>query len=98
MIEPVSLLFSLAVGFIAGLFFFGALYWTVRQIPRLRRPGWLLAVSFIVRTAVVLSVFYLVMDSSWLRLVAAVLGFIAARMVLVQIVRPKPKTDGGALE
>ena len=96
MIEPASLLLSLAVGFIAGLFFFGALYWTVRRIPHVQRPGLLLAVSFIVRTAVVLGIFYLIMDSTWQRLIAAVLGFIVARFVLVQKMRPKSKTDGGA--
>lgn len=94
MIEPVPLLFSLVIGFIAGLFFFGALYWTVRRIPHVQRPGLLLVVSFVVRTAAVLGIFYLVMDSSWQRLVAAVLGFILARSVLVHKVRPKSKTDG----
>jgi F1F0 ATPase subunit 2 len=82
---------AFGVGIGLGLFFYGGLWWTVRRLPEVDGPGriaLLTIASFVVRTGVVLVGLYLVMDGRWQRLVAAVVGFIIARMVLVHRYRP----------
>jgi F1F0 ATPase subunit 2 len=74
-----------------GIFFFGALWITVAALPRLKHPIAVAGLSFLVRLAVVAVVLYLLgAGGQWLRLLAALVGFLIARSVLVAIVRRKP--------
>ncbi len=77
-----NIVIALVVGIALGVFYFYGLWWTVR---RLNSPhaAILLPVSFLVRGAVVVGGFYLVMDGRWQSLLAALAGFIAARIVIV---------------
>lgn len=94
MTDMLPLLLSLGAGFATGLFFFGGLYLTVRQVTKARRPGVALIASFIVRTAIALLAFYWIMGTSWQRLLAAVAGFVAARLLLVHWIKPRPVSAG----
>jgi F1F0 ATPase subunit 2 len=71
-----------------GVLFFGGLHWTVVRLPRARRP-WLLACgSFTVRVALVVIGLFLVSAGDWKRLVAALIGWIGARVVCVRRLGP----------
>jgi len=89
-IIPLSL--SLLAGVALGTLFFGGLWLTVRATARSRRPVLLVLVSFWVRLAVVVAVFVLLARGHWQWAVAALLGFILARLVLVRLL------GGGAVE
>ncbi len=77
-----------------GLFYFGGLWWTVQRLPEFQRPAvWILG-SFLVRTVVSLGGFYLIMGGQWQRLLAALVGFMAARLVLVKRLKTVPTGSG----
>ena len=79
-----TLIFTLIAAFAAGMalgaFYFTALWWTVRQLPAVHSPARLMLGSFILRMAVIMAGFYLVMGTGhWENLAAAMLVFIFVR-------------------
>jgi len=82
------LLLSLLAGMLLGTFFFGGLWWTVQKITGAGRPYFLFVVSFIVRTVVVLAGFYLLLIAGWQHLIAALAGFLVARVILTCKLKP----------
>ena len=67
-----------------------SLWHTVRQLPSAKSPIRLMIVSFMMRMAVVLVGFYLVMGGEhWERLAAAMLGFIVIRKILTHRLGPQ---------
>jgi F1F0 ATPase subunit 2 len=86
--ETLSWVLAAVGGGLLGVLFFGGLWWTVRKAVRSSRPaGWLLG-SGLVRTSVVLSGFYLLGRDDWRRLVAGLIGFIVARLLVIRLTRP----------
>ncbi len=81
------LVFAIAFGAGLGMAYFGGLWLTIRKLAGTPNPVLLLFPSFLVRTAIVLVGFYLVMDGRWERLLAALLGFVLARTVLIGYLR-----------
>lgn len=80
--------FSLVAGVLLGVMFFGGLWWTVVRAISSRRPAlWFLG-SMLLRTGIALSGFYLVSGGDWKRLLASLLGFIIARLVVTRLTRP----------
>jgi F1F0 ATPase subunit 2 len=79
-----SLVFALVAGGLISLFYFGGLWWTVRQVPHVKNGGMLLLASFIGRAAITLAGFYLAADGRWERLLACLAGFILVRAVMVR--------------
>ncbi len=71
------------VGVLLGLFYFGGLWWTVGRVMKSSRPGVLILVSFIVRTAVTLAVLFLILQMHWALAVGSVAAMILTRVVLV---------------
>jgi F1F0 ATPase subunit 2 len=65
-----------------GIFYFGSLWITVRQLPTTNYPVRLFIGSFIGRMVVTLLGFYLVMDGQWQRVLICLGGFLVVRMVL----------------
>jgi F1F0 ATPase subunit 2 len=89
-----TLIFTLIAAFVAGLalgaFYFIALWRTVRQLPIAKSPARLMLGSFILRMAVIMAGFYLVMGTGhWERLTAAMLGFIIVRKILTYRLGPQ---------
>jgi F1F0 ATPase subunit 2 len=84
---------ALALAFLAGVllgtFFFGGLWWTVQKGIVSERPAlWFLG-SLLLRTGLLLAGFYFVSQGHWSRLVASLLGFLIARLVVVKrLTRP----------
>lgn len=77
-----NLFLSFLAGIVLGVFFFGGLWWTVLKISGSGRPYLISMVSFIVRTAVVLGGFYLLLTSGWQFLLTSLAGFLITRTIL----------------
>ena len=82
MIEALFLLLALCAGTALGFLFFGALWWTVRRGIASDRPALWFALSLPLRMSVAVAGFIWIAGDDWLRLPAALLGFIAARLAL----------------
>jgi F1F0 ATPase subunit 2 len=72
---------------VAGLIFFGGLRWTVDRIADSRKPVLLAVGSFIVRGLAVAGLVVAVADGSLLRVLAALVGILGVRTLLVSITR-----------
>jgi len=90
----IELVISVFAGSALGVFYFTGLWWTVRKLPLVRSPAILSLGSFLLRTAVVLAGFYLAMGGQWERLAACLVGFLAARLVLVRRFGPERLKKG----
>jgi len=93
----IEVIICLLAGSGLGAFYFTGLWWTVRKLPTAQSPALLSLGSFVVRTAVVLAGFYLVMGDHWERLVACLLGFMTARVLLVKRLKPGGLRDRGRI-
>lgn len=86
--ETTTLATAGLAGVLAGVFYFGGLWWTVRRMPCIRHPLNLYFGSVAVRLGVVLTVFYGVLISyDWPQLAASLVGFIFVRIVLICFLR-----------
>lgn len=92
MIDETAVLFlSFLAGIGIGLFYFGGLWLTLQRVPETAQPGGLIMLSYLVRTAVTLLLLFLVMGGHWPRLLAAVAGFLLARLTLIRRLGPDQK-------
>ncbi len=82
--EILPLILSLGAGLILGVIYFGGLWHTVQKLPEMQKPASTMFWSFAVRAGIAITGFYFVMGGQWERLVAALLGFILVREVLVR--------------
>ncbi len=76
------LFLSLLTGILLGAFFFGGLWWTVQKMTGSGNPYLITTASFVIRVAVVMAVFYLLVRTDWTYLLAALIGFLTARTYL----------------
>jgi F1F0 ATPase subunit 2 len=96
MSDALALVPALAAGVLVGLFYFGTLWLVVRRLGRLAWPSVWLGVTGILRLAVALALFALLVGPRWERWVAALLGFLAVRVVLTRwLGRPAPAPGRG---
>jgi F1F0 ATPase subunit 2 len=79
---------ALLAGAILGVFFFGSLWFTVRQLPTTGWPAQLVVVSYFGRMAIAFLGFYLIMQGDWQRAIVGLLGFIITRFLFVRRLRP----------
>jgi F1F0 ATPase subunit 2 len=98
MIDPLHLCLAMIEGAILGAIFFGGLWWTVRKAVTATHPGLWFFGSMLLRMCIVLPGFYFIVGGSWLDLLAALLGFIAARLVVVRLTRESAKAAEMAQE
>ena len=73
------LLWAGIAGIVLGTMFYGGLWWTIRQSMASAHPAPWVFVSILVRMGIALAGFYYAAGSDWKRLVACLLGFLAAR-------------------
>lgn len=84
----------MGVAFICGLplgvFYFGGLWWTIRRAVASNSPAvWFLG-SLLLRTIVVMTAFYWVLQADWRRVLSCLLGFLMARSAIRRLgSRPK---------
>ena len=89
---------ALLAGVLLGGFFFGGLWWTVQKSLTSERPElWVLG-SMLLRTSVILVGFYIVSQGHWSRLVACLLGFMIARVVVVRRLKRLPAESQNKLK
>ncbi|MGK2872776.1 MAG: N-ATPase subunit AtpR [Alphaproteobacteria bacterium] len=89
--EALSLASALIAGIMLGAFFFGGLWWTVRKAMTSERVAlWFLG-SMLLRTSVVMLGFYFVLGDDWRRLIAGLIGFVVARLIVMRLTRSVTK-------
>ncbi len=76
------ILFCTLAGVLLGIFYFVSLWWVVRRLPGMSRPGVWFPVSALLRMAVVLGAMFLLIDHRWERLAAVMLGFLIGRSLV----------------
>jgi len=90
-------LVGLLLGGVLGLAFFGGLWYTVRNLPRARHPAVLALASFMVRLALAVGGFYLVLRLTAIAgVVSAVIGFVGARFALTRVLASAHSSEGGS--
>jgi F1F0 ATPase subunit 2 len=92
MTEPLLLAPALVAGILLGLFFFGGLWWTVHKGIAAKHIALWFFGSLLLRSGVVMLGFYLVMGDSWQRMLAGLLGFVIARVVVTRLTRMAAQT------
>ncbi|MCC8986235.1 MAG: ATP synthase subunit I [Candidatus Contendobacter sp.] len=70
-----------------GALFFGGLWWTIRKGTSSQRPALWFFGSFLLRTSLTLAGFYEVAGDQWQRLLACLVGFVMARLIILQLTR-----------
>lgn len=87
-----TLVWNLPAGMLLGLFFFGGLWLTVRNALHAKIPALWFLLSFVVRMAVALVGFYAISKTGhWQSLVAALVGFVIVRVVLIRVQTKPPQ-------
>jgi F1F0 ATPase subunit 2 len=86
-----ALALGAAAGLALGWLYFVGLWWTVQRVPHARRAGALLMVSFLLRAAVTVAGLLLVLRLGPAALVAALVGFVAARWLATRGAVPGPR-------
>jgi F1F0 ATPase subunit 2 len=94
LIDAVALALALLTGALIGTFYFGTLWLVVRRLDRLAWPAVWLGVTGILRLALVLALFALLVGTRWERLAAALVGFVAVRVVLTRWLGQPVAADG----
>ena len=82
-------------GGLTGLLFFGGLWWTLRRALASPRPAVWLISSLILRSGVTVAVFALAGAGDWQRLLACLVGFWAARQLVLRITAPTTAASPG---
>jgi F1F0 ATPase subunit 2 len=81
-------------GVLLGGIFFGGLWWTVRNGLTSKQPGlWFLG-SLVARTTVVLVGFFYASGGRWQQLLSCLIGFLAARAIVIRLSRVIPVPAG----
>lgn len=83
--EYIKIIAPLATGLLLGSIFFGGLWLTVSKAMSSGTPALWFIVSFLIRTAIVLTGFYFISNGNFIRLVVCLLGFIVARMLVKRL-------------
>jgi F1F0 ATPase subunit 2 len=87
--EILYVVLAFAVGIMLGALFFGGLWFTVKKAVGAKIPALWFFGSLLVRASITLIGFYVISLGSWQMLLVCLLGFIAARYIIMLIMRPK---------
>lgn len=83
-------------GVVLGLFFFGGLWWTLRRAFDSSRPALWIGGSLLLRMGCTAAGFVIVSAGDWQRLLSCLLGFLAARCLVVRLSAHRGSVGGGA--
>ena len=86
----IPLVMSVVAGAMLGTIFFGLLWWTVRSLATSRRPALLAGISYPIRLAVLAVGLWTIAAGDWQRLIAALVGLLLARSIIVRVTAPVP--------
>jgi F1F0 ATPase subunit 2 len=82
---------SLMAGVLIGACFFGGLWWTVQKSLTSNNPALWFFGSTLVRTGFAMAGFYFTSRGDWQKLLACLLGFVIARVVVTRLTRTTKK-------
>ena len=85
MIEMILLAAAPLAGMLLGAMYFGGLWWTVKKGLASPKPARWFIVSLVVRLGITLLGFYFVASADWKRLLACLLGFVIARVIVIRL-------------
>lgn len=85
-----------AAGGMLGLMFFGGLWWALRRSLASKRPALWLGSSLLLRMLGTSAGFIAVSAGDWHRLLSCLLGFLAARWLVLRLTRPQVHGAGEA--
>ena len=80
----IKLIISLFAGGLLGWIYFWGLWKTVRLMISRKNTGWIAVASFGIRAGFVITGFYLLLMFDWQYLAVALVGFLAARFIVVR--------------
>ena len=86
--ETLTLVLVLVTGVLLGVMFFGGLWWTVRKGVLSKQPALWFFGSLLLRMGIALAGFYFVSGGHWYRLLACLLGFVIARLIVTRLIGP----------
>ena len=86
--ETLTRVLAAGSGVFLGAIFFGGLWWTVRKGVPSKQPALWFFGSLLLRMSIALVGFYFVGRGHWERLVACLLGFVIARLIVMRLTRP----------
>ena len=96
--ETLALILTLLAGVLLGAIFFGGLWWTIRRGISSKQPAALFFFRLLLRTGIALGGFYFVARGDWRRLLACLLGFFLARLLMRWLIgTPIAKTKGAQI-
>lgn len=82
-------------GLLLGLIFFGGLYWSVEKLAQVKNPAILMLLSLLVRMAALMAGFILLFKRSFTEGIAALLGIIFVKFLLIAYSRKNnPEEEG----
>ena len=93
MSDILALALALLAGAVLGVVFFGGLWWTVQKGATSARPELWFFGSLLLRTGMILAGFYFVSQGHWSRLVACLVGFLIARVIVVKQLSRSPAEE-----
>lgn len=85
--EIINMLPSLLIGALLGIIFFGGLWLTVKKGLNSKNSALIFTGSFVIRMAITLIGFYLVVQYGWENMLVSLAGFLIARIVIVRLTR-----------
>ena len=93
--SPIWLALAALAGVALGIFHYGGLWLTVKKVASSSNPQALMFGSFAVRVAVVVIAVVLLARTHWELAVAALVGLVIGRTVLVRVLGPLTGRPGG---
>lgn len=91
--EALALVLAWVTGQVLGAIFFAGLWWTVRKGIASERPALWLFGSLLLRTSVVVAGFVFVSRGHWERLLACLIGFVMARLIVTWLSQASGEDD-----
>ncbi|TWU46870.1 ATP synthase subunit I [Rubripirellula reticaptiva] len=82
-------LLAAVAGVLIGMIFFGGLWWTVNKGMTSRYAAFWFTGSLILRVGVALAGFYCIGHNNWQMMLACLLGFVIARVVVMRLTGPR---------
>lgn len=81
--ETLLMILAFTAGLALGTLFFGGLWYTVKKTITAKIPALWFFGSFFLRVSIVLIGFYFVSNGNWQRLIICLMGFVAARFIVM---------------
>ncbi len=93
-LDPRALALAFALGAVAGAGYLALLWLAVSRLEGAQRPVLTLLSGMAVRLALLLAAFWLLTEGDPLKLIAALAGFLALRIIVTRVIgRPAPVAE-----